>query len=743
MKTHLLAVSMLAIMASACTTTEQSPMDIAAKPLPENAPGTEPDALATADIPQATSAFAELSDLPFHAPDFNAIADEDYQAAIEEAIAIELAEIEAIANNPAPATFSNTVAAMERTGQVFDRAYNAFSQKVSANINDILAAADEALAPQISAKDDAIYLNPNLFKRVRAVYDNRAAMSMTQEDAMLLEETYAEFVHRGALLDEAAKARLTEINTRLSEIEAQIPQRITVAQAEGALVVDTAEELSGLSDGQIAAAAAAADARGMPGKYVLSLTNTTSLPMLSQLDNRQVRERLYRANVSRNQAGEAATLDLVREGVQLRTEIAELFDTPDYASWRMYDRYVQKPADAIGFMSDMVPALRATQEREAAAINARIAEDGHNFSVQPWDWPYYAEKIRQERFALDNEVIKQYFVVDNVLEKGVFFMANKLYGLTFEKRDDIPVYHPDVTVYTVFDADGSELALFYFDPFQRDSKGGGAWMNNFIEQSHLLGLKPVIANTLNVAPPAPGQPALMTWDDVTTTFHEFGHALHGMFADQQYPQLSGTNTARDWVEFPSQFHEPFAALPEVLQNYALHWETGEPIPMELVEAIDRSSKFDQGYSFGEILAASLLDMKWHSLAPGEAPADVMAFEAQALDSLGLRTDLVPPRYRSPYFRHIFGHGYQAGYYSYTWTEMIAHDAYAWVEDNGGMTRKVGDHIRESFLGQGHSKSYQQMYRDFTGRDPQVEALLEARGLLSQDPSKCEEDEKNC
>ena len=739
MKSRLLAASMLAIMASACTTIEPRPMDIAAKPLP----GTEPDALLSADIPQATSAFAELSGLPFHAPDFAALADDEYQAAIEEAIAIELAEIEAIATNPAPPTFSNTVVAMERVGQVFDRANYAFGQKVSANINDVLAAADEALAPQISAKNDAIYLNPQLFERVKAVYDNRAAMSMLAEDAMLLETTYAEFVHRGALLDDAAKARLTDINTRLSEIEAQIPQRITVGQAEGALVVDTAEELSGLSDGQIAAAAAAAEARGMAGKYVLSLTNTTSLPMLSQLDNRQVRERLYRANVSRNQSGETATLDLIREAVKLRTEIAALFGTPDYATWQMYDRFVTSPADAIGFMSDMVPALRATQEREAAAINARIAQDGGNFSVQPWDWPYYAEKIRQERFALDNEEIRQYFVVENVLEKGVFFMANKLYGLTFEKRDDIPVYHPDVTVYTVFDHDGSELALFYFDPFARDSKSGGAWMNNFIDQSHLLGLKPVIANTLNVAPPAAGQPALMTWDDVTTTFHEFGHALHGMFADQQYASLSGTETARDWVEFPSQFHEPFAALPEVLQNYALRWDTGEPIPMELVEAIDRSSKFDQGYAFGEILAASLLDMKWHSLAPGQAPDDVMAFEARALDSLGLRTDLVPPRYRTPYFRHIFGHSYQAGYYSYTWTEMLAHDAYSWVDDNGGMTRKNGEHIRESFLGQGHSKSYEQMYRDLTGRDPQVEPLLEARGLLSQDSPKCEESEKHC
>lgn len=731
MKTRLLASSMLAVLTAACATTpDKVPMDIAAAPA----------------VPEATSAFAELSTLPFHAPDFTALSDADYQPAIEEAIAIKLAEIEQIATNPAAPTFSNTIVAMERAGQVYSRATAAFDQKVSADINDTLAAADEALAPQRAALSDAIYLNPQLFARVKAVYDKRAAMSMTPEDAMLLELTYADFVHNGALLSDAAKAELKQINGRLSELGAQIPQRITEGQADAALVVDTVEELSGLSDGQIAAAAAAAEAAGMPGKYVLAMTNTTSHPMLAQLDNRTTRERLYRANSTRNYTGDDETVDMIREVIDLRTQIARIFGTPDYATWRMYDRMAKTPERAIGFMEEMVQAVRTTQEREAAEINAMIAREGGDFTVQPWDWPYYAEKIRQERYALDNEAIKQYFVVDNVLEDGVFFAANKLYGLTFEKRDDIPVYAEGVSVYTVFDADGTELALFYFDPFQRDSKGGGAWMNNFIEQSHLLGLKPVIANTLNVAPPAPGQPALMTWDDVTTTFHEFGHALHGMFADQQYPSISGTNTARDWVEFPSQFNEPFAAVPEVLQNYAKHWQTGETIPMEMVEAIDRASKFNQGYDFGELLAAQLLDMKWHSIAPGEAPTDVLAFQEEALGSTGLRTDLVPPRYYTPYFRHIFGHGYQAGYYSYTWTNMLAKDGYAWVEENGGMTRANGEHIRETFLGQGHSKSYGQMFRDFTGHDPEVGPLLDALGLTHGTPnigSKCEDGEKGC
>ena len=399
----------------------------------------------------------------------------------------------------------------------------------------------------------------------------------------------------------------------------------------------------------------------------------------------------------------------------------------------MYDRFARDPATAVGFMQAMVPALAATQEREAQVLNERIRQDGHDFTVEPWDWPYYAEKVRQERYDLDENAIKQYFVVDRVLEDGVFYAANKLYGLTFEKRDDIPTYHPDMSVYTVFDADGSELALFYFDPFQRSNKQGGAWMGNFVEQSHLTGDRPVIHNTQNIAPPAAGQPALASFDDVTTMFHEFGHALHGLFADQMYPALSGTNTARDWVEFPSQFNENFATVPEVLNNYAKHHATGETIPPEMLKAIERAAQFNQGFALGETLTAALLDMDWHALQPGEVPQDVLGFEAAALAGLApMRTDLVPPRYLTPYFRHIFSHGYEAGYYSYLWTEMLDHDAYSYVEDNGGMSRAMGDRIRATFLGQGHSKSYEQMYRDFTGRDPSVQPMLEARGLVPGD-----------
>ena len=683
-------------------------------------------------IPQATSVFAELSPLYMHAPQFDQVADAEWQGIIEEAIAIQLAEMDAIANNPNPPTMGNTLVEMERSGQVFSRAYGAFSQVVGANINDTIAATDEALAPQIAAMNDSIYLNPKLFARVKAIYDNRAAMSMTPEDAMLLETYYADFVHSGAELGATQQAELRQINERMSSLSSQISQQITQGQNQAAIYATDRSKLAGLSEGQITAAATAATENGHDGHYMLGVSNTTGVPLLSQLENREVREQLYRASVNRNQSGETSTLPMIRETIAMRNRRAQLFGEPTHANWQMYDRMVSDPARAIGFMTDMVPALHATQDREAAVLQARLEEDGHSFTLAPWDWEYYASKVRQERYALDNEEIKQYFVVDRVLEDGVFYMAGELYGLTFEKRSDIPTYHPDVSVYTVL-RDGEAIALFYFDPMSRPSKRGGAWMSNFIEQSHLLGLRPVITNTQNVTPPAPGEPALATWDDVTTMFHEFGHALHGIFADQQYPSLSGTNTARDWVEFPSQFHENFAALPEVLQRYARHNETGEVIPDELIQAIDRSSKFNQGHGFGEVLAASLLDMEWHSLDPSQpAPTDVMAFEAAALERIGLRSDLVPPRYRTPYFRHIFEHGYDAGYYAYTWTEMLHHDAYSYVAANGGMTRAMGDRIVSTFLGQGHSKTYEQMFRDFTGRDPRVEPLLEARGLIPED-----------
>ncbi len=719
MNARLVSSLALAALLPACASLPGEPMTTAAAPL--------------AADQRVADVFANPSPLPFEAPDFAAIEDTDYQPAIEQGIAIKLGEIEAIADSREPPTFENTLVAMERTGRQFDRANLPFSQEVSANTNDVLDAAQTALAPQTAGMWDAIYLNQRLFDRIKQVHDNRAALSLAPEDAMLLETRYATFVNRGALLSDADKAELTQVNARLSALETEFSQKLTAATNEAAVVVDTRAELAGLSDSQVATAAAEAEERGMPGRYVLALQNTTSQPLLASLDNRDLRERLYRASVERtSRGGENDTRAIIAEIIALRTRKAALMGEPDYASWRMYDRMADKPVTAINFMQQMVPALAATQAREAAMLEERIRADGEDFTVQPWDWPYYAEKVRQERYSLDDNAIKQYFVVDRVLEDGVFFAANKLFGLTFQKRDDIPTYHPQMSVYTVFDHDGSELALFYFDPFQRSNKQGGAWMGNFVEQSHLLGEKPVIHNSQNIAPPAEGQPALASFDDVITMFHEFGHALHGIFADQRYPSLSGTNTARDWVEFPSQFYENFATVPEVLNNYAKHHQTGETIPAELVTAIERAAAFNQGYGLGEVVSAALLDMNWHALEPGQAPQDIAAFETRALATQGLLTDKVTPRYLTPYFRHIFSHGYEAGYYSYLWTEMLSHDAYAWVEENGGMSRQMGDRVRETFMGQGHSRPYLEMYRAFTGREPEVMPMLEARGLVPGD-----------
>ncbi|MEO5707534.1 MAG: M3 family metallopeptidase [Alteraurantiacibacter sp.] len=707
-----------AALLTACTASDNTAMTTAAA------------ATALPPIPVGTGIFAAPSTLPFEAPDFTRIRDSDYQPAIEQGIAIKLAEIEHIARNPAAPTFDNTVVAMERTGQMLGRVMATFGQVQGANTNDTLDAIDTAVSPQLAAMDDTIYLNDALFARVKAVYDNRAAMSMTGEDAMLLDLYYQEFVHRGALLDDPAKVQLRTINGRLSTLESEFGQKLTQGTDAAAVLMDTRAELAGLSEGQITAAAMLASDRGHPGKFMLALQNTTQQPLLAVLENRATREKLYNASINRTSSGgQFDTTAVAREIVDLRARKAALFGEPDFATWQMYDRMAATPTRAITFLRDMVPAIAATQAREAEMLNERIRADGHNFTVRPWDWAFYAEKVRQERYNLDENRIKQYFEVTNVLENGVFYMAGQLYGLTFRKRTDIPVYHPGMTVYTVIDHDGTELGLFYFDPFQRGNKQGGAWMNNFVEQSTLLGARPVISNTLNIAPPAAGQPALASFDDVTTMFHEFGHALHGLLAHQQYPSLSGTNTARDWVEFPSQFHENFATVPAVLNNYAKHWQTGETIPAELLTAIDRASKFDQGYAFGEAVTGSLLDMEWHALKPDQVPTDVIAFENAALGRTGLNTALVPPRYRTPYFRHIFSNGYSAGYHAYQWTEMLDHDAYAYVEANGGMSRAMGDRIRATFLGEGHSKSYEQMYRDFTGHDPRVEPMLRARGLM--------------
>ena len=680
-------------------------------------------------MPVATGYFAQESTLPFKAPDFTKIKGADFQPAIEQGIAITLAESQAIADNPEPPTFENTLVAMEKSGAMLGRVLRVFGQITSANTNDTLDAADAATAPKLAAMNDEIMLNDKLFQRVKTLYDNRASATMTPEQAILLQTTYDRFVHAGALLSAEQKVQLRQMNGRIAELQTAFSQKLTEATAAKAPVFATAAELDGLSDAEITAAARLATEKGAPGKYMLALINTTQQPMLTRLNNRATRRTLFEASINRTSGGDRydATA-IIADIADLRARKAALLGQPDFATFAMYDRMVREPAKAISFMEGFVPAVAETQKHEARILSDMAKSMGQPATIEPWDWSYYAEKVRKAKYDLDENAIKPYFEVYSTLENGVFYAANKFYGISFKRRTDLPTYHPDMRVYTVYDRDGSEMALFYFDPFARSNKRGGAWMGNFVEQSHLTGDLPVIHNTQNIAPPAPGQPALATFDDVNTMFHEFGHALHGIFADQQYPSLSGTSTATDFVEFPSQFNENFATVPWVLQNYAKDHRTGKPIPADLIAKIDAAGKFNQGLGFGETLSAALLDMKWHTLKPADGKRDPVAFEKAALGTLALNTDLVPPRYRTPYFRHIWEGGYAGGYYSYIWTEVLAHDAWDWVVNHGGPTRANGDHVRATFLGQGHTKDYAQMYRDYAGRDPQIAPMLKARGL---------------
>ncbi len=700
------------------------------------APSTQVASDATA-IPVGTGYFASDSELPFLTPDFSRISEDDYVPAFEQGMAIQAAEVQAIVDNPEAPTFENTIVALEKSGRMLGRVARVFFALTGANTTDRLDEINTEMSPKLSAHSDSITLNPALFARVKAVYDNRAAMTMTREDAKLLEEAYKQMVHAGALLTDAQRDRVKAINTELSTLTTEFSQAVRAATNDQPLVVDTAEELAGLSDADIAAAAEFATSKGFDGKYAIALQNTTQQPLLPALENRATREQLFTLSHNRSDGTNPAhdTRLLLANIAGLRAEKAALFGEPDWASYTMYDRMAKTPRTALDFMEQMVPALAATQRREAALLNEAIASEGGNYEVKPWDWYRYANKVKAERYDLDEDAVMEYFQLEKVLEEGVFYMSEKLYGLTFERRTDIPTYHPDVWVYTVFEADGSELGLFFFDPFQRPSKRGGAWMSNFVDQSYLWDTKPVIYNVLNIPKASDGEVQLVSFDNVNTIFHEFGHALHGFFADQRYESLSGTATARDFVEYPSQVHEMWASYPEVLQNYAQHYETGEVIPIELVERIEAASKFNQGYDFGEVVEAALLDMRWSALTPEQAsaidtPEKVDAFERSALEDLGLEIDLVPPRYRSTYFNHIFSSpaGYSAGYYSYLWTEMLDRDSRKWFIDNGGMTRENGQHYRETVLSRGGTMDYFVMFENFAGRQPDVGPMLEARGL---------------
>jgi peptidyl-dipeptidase Dcp len=675
-----------------------------------------------------TNPFYAPSTLPFHAPPFDKIKDEDYQPAIEAGMAEELSEIQAIADNPAPPTFENTLVAMEKTGRLLQRVRAAFGAVTGANTNPLLQKVRTEEAPKQAAHHDAIYLNAKLFARVAAVYQQRATLKLDGESLRLLEVTYDNFVRSGANLSEADKTELKKLNEEISTLSNRFSTKLLAATKDSAYVTTDKGALAGLSDAQIAAAAHAAESRKQEG-YVLPLQNTTQQPELGSVSVRATREALFEKSWNRAERGDANdTRDDIAHLAQLRARRAQLLGYPNHAAWKLGDQMAKTPEAALKFMDALVPGATAKAASEAKDIQDVIDAQKGGFALQPWDWDFYSEQVRKAKYDLDESAVKPYFELNNVLENGVFYAASQLYGITFHERKDIPVYQPDVRVFEVSNADGKPLALFYCDYFKRDNKQGGAWMGSFVEQSKLIGTLPVVYNVANFPKPAPGEPALISFTDVTTLFHEFGHALHGMFSNTEYPSLSGTATARDFVEFPSQFNEHWALYPSVFAHYAKHYRTGAPMPADLVAKIKNASRFNQGYKLTELVAAAQLDMQWHTLPASTPLQQPDAFEKQALEKTHLLLSAVPPRYRSSYFSHIWGSGYSAGYYAYLWSEMLDDDAYEWFEEHGGLTRANGERFRAMVLSRGNTEELAKMYAAWRGKDPSVEPMMKYRSL---------------
>ena len=672
--------------------------------------------------------FYAASTLPFQAPPFDRIKDGDYQPAIDAGMARQIDEVQAIADNSEPPTFDNTIVALERSGQLLNRVMAAFNCVTGANTNDDLQKVQDYEAPRLAAQQDAIFLNSKLFARVKAIYEQRASLHLDPESLRLIEWDYQQFVKAGANLSEADKAKLKKLNEEEATLENTFMNRLLAANKAGAFSTADKNALAGLTDSQIDAAAQAAQARKQPG-WLIPLQNTTQQPDLAFLTGRATRKTIFENSWNRAEHSDANdTRKIIARLAQLRAEKAALLGFPNYAAWNLTDQMAKTPEAAKRFLDAMVPASTSRAAAEANDIQALIDAQHGGFKLEPWDWEFYSEQVRKAKYDLDQSEIKPYFELNNVLENGVFYAAHELYGLTFKERKDIPVYQPDVRVFEVFDADAKPLALWYCDYFKRDNKNGGAWMDSLMNESKLLGQLPVVFNVANFEKPAPGQPALLSFDDVTTMFHEFGHALHGMFASTVYPSLSGTQVPRDFVEFPSQFNEHWASYPAVFQHYAHHYKTGEAMPAELAAKIDKSKTFDQGYLFTEILAASELDLEWHML-PASAPLqDPDAFETEALKRTHLDLSYVPPRYRSSYFLHIWTNGYAAGYYAYSWTEMLDDDAFQWFLDHGGMTRSNGDRFRQMVLSRGNTEDLEKMYEAWLGGPPSIEPMLKFRGL---------------
>jgi peptidyl-dipeptidase Dcp len=691
----------------------------------------------TAETPFGPSnPFYAPSALPFQAPPFDKVKDADYQPAIEAGMAQQRKEMQSIADNPAPPTFENTVVAMEKTGQLLHRVSNVFDGVTSANLNPTLQKVKDVEAPKLAAHHDAIFLDAKLFQRVSAIYRQRASLQLDPESLRLLEFEYKKFVHSGANLSPADKEKLKKLNEEESTLSTAFESKLLAAAKSAAYIARDTSTLAGLSEAEIAAAAETGKERKVQG-YVIPLQNTTQQPDLATLANRSTRQAIFENSWTRaERGGPNDTRATIARLAQLRAEKARLLGFPNYAAWKLEDQMAKNPDAVLKFMNALVPGSTAKAAGEAKDIQALIdSQEGSQegaqhggFPLQPWDWEFYSEQVRKAKYDLDQSQIKPYLELNSVLQNGLFFAANQLYGLTFKERHDIPVYQPDVRVFEVLDANGKSLALWYCDYFKRDNKNGGAWMDNFVARSKLLNTLPVVYNVANFSKPAPGQPALLSFDDVTTMFHEFGHALHSMFADTEYPSLAGTDVPNDFVEFPSQFNEHWASYPAVFNNYAKHYKTGAAMPPELVAKIKKSTTFNQGYEFTELLAAAQLDMQWHTLPSGAPLQNPDDFEKQALQKANIALSYVPPRYRSSYFLHIWGDNYAAGYYAYLWSEMLDDNAFQWFEDHGGMTRANGDRFRRMVLSRGNTEDLDKMYAAWLGGEPSIQPMLKYRGL---------------
>ncbi|PYI60874.1 MAG: dipeptidyl carboxypeptidase II [Verrucomicrobia bacterium] len=701
--------------------------------------------LALAQIPVMSAAdlkgnpLAIESALPYHYPSFDKIKEEHFVPAIEAGMREQLKEIEPIANSSDKPTFDNSIVALERTGRLLDRAQRTFSNLNACDTNPTRQKIEKEMAPKLSAHRDQIFLNPKLFARLQELYDKQdkfaaanpsgGGLGLDPESAYLLERYYKDFVRAGAKLSDADKEKLKKINAELATLQTQFEQNVLKERNASSVVVDRKEQLAGLANDQMAGVVAAAKAEHKEGKLVIQLQNTTGQPLLGSLQDRPLRERIMQTSLSRNsKGGEFDTRDIVLRTAQLRAEKAKLLGYANWAAYQLEDQTAHDVPTVNRLLAHLAPPAVANAKREAADMQKIVDDEKGGFQIAACDWDFYSEKVRKAKYAFDESQLRPYYELNHVIIDGVFYAAGKLYGLTFKERHDLPVYQPDVRVWEVYDRDGKPLAIFIGDYYARPSKQGGAWMNAYVQQSGLFGTKPVVANHLNIPKPPPGEPTLLTQDEVRTAFHEFGHALHGMFSNVKYPRFSGTSVPRDFVEYPSQVNEMWARWPDVLKNYARHYKTGEPMPQALLDKVEAAEKFNQGFKTTEYLSASLLDQAWHQLNPGEVPKDAVAFEADALHNAGVDFAPVPPRYRIFYFSHAFAHGYSAGYYSYIWSEVLDADTVEWIKEHGGLKRENGDRFREMLLSRGGSADALGLFKNFVGRDPYIEPLLKRRGL---------------